>query len=80
MDYDPLLMHRAAHIKHWLNLLYYIHRHHHLVNYLAEKHGFKWHHLFFFFGSFYESLDVWLMMILPSLCLFKWQMDIFGLF
>jgi len=65
-------IHRLAHIRHRFNFLYHIHRHHHRVNYLRENRGFKWHHFIFFFGSFYESLDVWLMMTLPALGLFIW--------
>ncbi|MDB5117680.1 MAG: hypothetical protein JWQ79_3172 [Mucilaginibacter sp.] len=67
------LMHRLAHFRHRFNFLYHIHRYHHRVNYLSEKKGFRWYHFFFYFGSFYESLDVWLMMTLPAIALFLWQ-------
>jgi len=63
-------MHRLAHVKHKLNFLYFIHRHHHRVNYLSSKlRSFNWRHFLFYFGSIHESIDVLIMMTLPAILL-----------
>jgi sterol desaturase/sphingolipid hydroxylase (fatty acid hydroxylase superfamily) len=64
-------LHRLSHIKHKFNFLYFIHIHHHRVNYSnASERKFNWRYLLFFFGSFYESLDVLITMTLPALVLY----------
>jgi len=65
------LLHRLSHFKHKLNFLYFIHRYHHRVDYNIERiRKFDWRYLLFYFGGFYESLDVVCTMTLPALVLY----------
>jgi sterol desaturase/sphingolipid hydroxylase (fatty acid hydroxylase superfamily) len=64
-------LHRLAHVKNRLNFLYFIHRYHHRVNYFTvAKRKLNWKCFFFYFGSWYETIDVLITMTLPAALLF----------
>ncbi|EIJ36304.1 sterol desaturase family protein [Thiothrix nivea] len=63
-------IHRVAHIKHKWNILFYIHKAHHEINYLAsdeQNSAFKMRYLLFLFGDYRGTLDVLLTLTLPAL-------------
>src|ERR1700744_2338404 len=65
------VLHRLSHIKHKFNFLYFIHRYHHRVDYsIQNRRKFDWRYLLFYFGDFYESLDVICTMTLPAFILY----------
>ncbi|MBD1372684.1 sterol desaturase family protein [Hazenella sp. IB182357] len=62
------LIHRLAHIPNKKNILFRIHADHHKNKYDDSKPSFPdLSHYFFWFGSWYASLDVWITLTLPIL-------------
>ena len=64
------LMHRLAHVKSKFNFLYKLHVAHHKVNYWNEANRtFKWYYIFFYFGSWQATFDVFFILTLPAICI-----------